>query len=197
MKAKTDNQSRVPSFANPPSLQRSRDISLAEALDRVLDKGAVLQGDLTLRVADIDLIYIDLRLLITSVSRMEKLKSGDNFQRDYTKEEEEADWKYIQEMQKEIEKISENIPKVIDASSPEKAERGLAKLILALVKLLKELMEKESMRRVEQGNLTDIEIEKLGATFKALDKKMEELKLVFGLKDKDLNLDLGPLGRLM
>ncbi len=196
MKNKTNNQVKVSNFAKPPSLEANREVSLAEALDRVLDKGAMLQGDLTLRVAEIDLIYIDLRLLITSISRMEKLKSGD-FQKDYTEAERESDEKYIQELQREIEKASQNIPKLIDASSPKKAEKGLAKLVLTLVKLLKDLMEKESMRRIEQGNLTELEIEKLGMTFMALDKKMEELRLVFGLDNEELNLDLGPLGKLM
>lgn len=185
------------SFPKPPSLRENKEVTLAEVLDRVLDKGAVLQGDLTLKLADIDLVYVGLRLIITSVSRMEKLSSDGDFKRSCTQEEKEADLKYIQEVQKEIEKASENIPKLIDVSSPKKAERGLATLVLTLVKLLKDLMEKEAMRRIEQGNLDDLEIQKLGVTFKALDGKMEELRAVFGLKEKDLNLDLGPLGRLM
>lgn len=200
METKTRSQNKISilrDFPNPPSLFRDKPVTLADALDRVLDKGAVLDGNLMLRVADIDLIYVGLRLIITSISRMEKLRSGEGFEKDYTEEERKADLKYIEEVQKEIEKASKNLPKVIDASSPKKAEKGLAKLVLTLVKLLKDLMEKESMRRIEQGNLSDIEIQKLGVTFKALDKKMEEIRAIFGLKEKDLNLDLGPLGQLM
>lgn len=200
MKIKAETQTKISesrNFPSPPSLKKNREVTLAEALDRILDKGAVLQGDLTLRLADIDLVYVGLRLIITSISRMEKLNSCGDFKRSYTQEEREADLRYIQEVQKEIEKASENIPKLIDVSSPKKAERGLATLVLTLVKLLKDLMEKEAMRQIERGNLDDLEIEKLGVTFKALDRKMEELRAVFGLKEKDLNLDLGPLGRLM
>lgn len=184
-------------FPEPPSFLRDKPVTLAEALDRVLDKGAILQGDLMLRIADVDLVYVGLRLIITSISRMEKLKGGEDFKRGYTEKEREADLKYIKEVQREIEKASRNIPKIIDTSSPKTAEKGLAKLVLTLVKLIKDLTEKEARRRIEQGNLTDLEIQKLGVTFKALDKKMEELKAVFGLKEKELNLDLGPLGQLM
>ena len=212
METKTKNQTKIPDhkltvsrsivtsqgdFPEPPSLLREKPVTLVEALDRVLDKGAILQGDLILRVADVDLVYIGLRLIITSISRMEKLRAGEGFKKEYTEKERRADLKYIEEVQKEIEKASRNIPKIIDASSPKTAEKGLAKLVLTLVKLIKDLTEKEAMRRIEQGNLTDLEIQKLGVTFKALDKKMEELRAVFGLKEKELNLDLGPLGQLM
>lgn len=192
-------QTKIKTHAKePPSfLRKNRPVALVEVLDRVLDKGAVLDSEIVLRLADVDLIYVGLRAIITSISRMEKLRGGENFKKSYTKQEIEADLKYIAEVQKEIEKASKNIPKVIDVSSPKKAENGLAKLALTLVKLIKDLLEKEVMRRIEQENLTDLEIQKLGLTFKALDKKMEQLRIVFGLKEKDLNLDLGPLGQLL
>lgn len=178
-------------------LRKRRPVTLAQALDKVLDKGAILQGDLMLRLADIDLVYIGLRVIITSISRMEKLKSKEYFKKTYTRQEKKADLKYIAQVQKEIEKASNNIPKIINASCPRKAEKGLAKLVLTLVKLIKDLLEKESMRRIEQGNLSDLEVQKLGITLKALDKKIQELRVVFGIKEKELNLDLGPLGQLM
>lgn len=58
-------------------------------------------------------------------------------------------------------------------------------------------MEKQAIRRIDGGSLSDNEVEKLGYTFMRLENKMEELKKVFGLKDEDLNLNLGPLGDLM
>jgi hypothetical protein len=58
-------------------------------------------------------------------------------------------------------------------------------------------MERQAMRRVEAGGLTDDQIERLGRTLMALEERMEELKEHFGLSDEDLNIDLGPLGRLL
>jgi Gas vesicle protein K len=84
----------------------------------------------------------------------------------------------------------------IDAD-PENVERGLAQLVLTIVELLRQLMERQALRRVEAGDLDDETVERLGATLMALEQRMEELKRVFGLRDEDLNIDLGPLGRLL
>jgi hypothetical protein len=80
---------------------------------------------------------------------------------------------------------------------PKKIEEGLAKLVLTLIELIRRLMEKQAARRVECGSLTDEQIEKMGETFIKLDRKMQELKEIFGLKDEELNLNLGPLGDLI
>jgi hypothetical protein len=82
-------------------------------------------------------------------------------------------------------------------ADPESVERGLAQLVLTVVELLRQLMERQALRRVEAGNLDDETIERLGQTLMALEARMEELKATFGLEDEDLNLDLGPLGRLL
>jgi Gas vesicle protein K len=82
-------------------------------------------------------------------------------------------------------------------ADPENVERGLAQLVLTLVELLRQLMERQALRRVEAGGLDDETVERLGATLMALEARMGELKEVFGLTDEDLNLDLGPLGRLL
>jgi len=73
-------------------------------------------------------------------------------------------------------------------------ERGLAKLVLALIELLRQLLERQAIRRIER--LTDEEIERLGVTFMRLEKKMDELVEIFGLTREELNIDLGPLGNL-
>jgi hypothetical protein len=83
------------------------------------------------------------------------------------------------------------------AADPENVERGLAQLVLTLVELLRQLMERQAIRRVEAGGLDEETVERLGSTLMALEQRMEELKEVFGLEDEDLNLDLGPLGRLL
>jgi CRISPR/Cas system-associated endonuclease Cas1 len=76
-------------------------------------------------------------------------------------------------------------------------EQGLAKLVLTLIELIRQLLERQALRRIEAGSLTDDEIERLGETFLKLDHKMQELKEIFGLENEDLNLNLGPLGDLM
>jgi hypothetical protein len=76
-------------------------------------------------------------------------------------------------------------------------EQGLAKLVLTLVELLRQLLEKQALRRMESGTLDDQEIERLGITFMKLKQRIEELQAAFGLEDEDLNIDLGPLGNLL
>lgn len=83
------------------------------------------------------------------------------------------------------------------AADPEQLEKGLAQLVLTIVELLRQLMERQAMRRIDSGSLTAEEEERLGQTFLALAQRMEELKETFGLRDEDLNLDLGPLGNLI
>jgi Gas vesicle protein K len=82
-------------------------------------------------------------------------------------------------------------------ADPERLEQGLARLVLTLIELLRQLMERQALRRIEGGSLSSDEIERLGETFMLLAERMEELKHEFGLEDDDLNLDLGPLGTLM
>ncbi len=94
-------------------------------------------------------------------------------------------------------------PRLDDALSrrvnadPEKLEKGLAQLVLTIVELLRQLMERQALHRIEGGTLSEDEIERMGQTFMALAQRMDELKEEFGLDQKDLNLDLGPLGNLL
>ncbi|KAB2349196.1 gas vesicle protein K [Actinomadura rudentiformis] len=82
-------------------------------------------------------------------------------------------------------------------SDPETVERDLVKLVLTLVELIRQLMERQALRRVEGGGLTDDQIEDLGLALMRLEQAMERLKDHFQLEDHDLNLDLGPLGPLL
>ena len=82
-------------------------------------------------------------------------------------------------------------------AEPEEVEKGLAQLVLTIVELLRQLMERQALRRVQAGGLTEDEVERLGRTMMLLGERMEELKQQFGLEDRDLNLNLGPLGNLM
>jgi hypothetical protein len=95
-----------------------------------------------------------------------------------------------------LERLEAALPRRLNAD-PEGLEKGLAQLVLTLVELLRELMERQAVRRIEAGTLSDEEVERLGRTFMALSERMDELKDAFGLTDRDLNLDLGPLGNLL
>ena len=82
-------------------------------------------------------------------------------------------------------------------ADPEGVEQGLAQLVLTIVELLRQIMERQALHRIDAGGLDDTQVERLGETFLMLERRMQELKDQFGLEDKDLNLDLGPLGRLL
>ncbi|MBU2445590.1 MAG: gas vesicle protein K [Bacteroidetes bacterium] len=173
----------------------SKRVTLVDALDKVLEMGAVIHGDVVLRVADVDLCFLGLTLVLTSISKAEELsgKSFSNPDKEFTPE----DIEYIEKLQREIRRAEENIPKLIDLGNPKKAEQGLAKLVLTLVELIRKLMEKEAFRRMKRGTLSPAEIQKLGLSLKAVKKKIKEIQAIFGIEDEELNLDLGPLGNLM
>ncbi|MEV4515451.1 gas vesicle protein K [Dactylosporangium sp. NPDC049525] len=79
----------------------------------------------------------------------------------------------------------------------DKLERGFAGLVLTIVELLRQLMERQALRRVDVGDLTDEQIEQIGITLMALEDQMAELCEHFGVSPEDLNIDLGPLGPLL
>src|SRR5258705_7711011 len=87
------------------------------------------------------------------------------------------------------------IPERIEADA-EVVENGLAKLVLSIIELVRRLLEKQALRRMDAGTLTDAEVERLGSALMKLEEKMAEMKQVFGLADDDLNLKLGPIKTL-
>ena len=80
---------------------------------------------------------------------------------------------------------------------PEDVRDGLGKLVLTIVELIRQLLEKQAQRRVESGTLSDAEVERLGTTFLRLSEQMEVMKRALGLEGEELNLDLGALGKLL
>lgn len=175
-------------------LYQSKKVTLIDALDRVIEKGAYIDGELVLRVADIDLVFIGLRLIVTSISNAERLRAGERLGSKANPKIEDV--VYIKRLEHQLKDIEARIPKIIDAGNPKKTEQGVAKLVLTLVELIRQLLEREAIRRVDTGTLSTLEIQKLGLTFKVLEKKIHELKTVFGIKG-ELNLELGPLGNLL
>jgi hypothetical protein len=96
----------------------------------------------------------------------------------------------------DLEHLPKAFPRRVNAD-PEQVERGLAQLVLTVVELLRQLMERQALRRMELDTLTDEEVERMGETFMKLDRRMQELKEHFELEDSDLNINLGPLGNLL
>ena len=108
----------------------------------------------------------------------------------------DGDLTALDDFARELGRANGGLPRRINADR-EKTEQGLAKLVLTLIELIRRLLEKQAIRRIEAGALTDEEIERTGETFLKLEQKMGELKTVFGLEGEELNLNLGPLGDLM
>jgi hypothetical protein len=172
-----------------------KNATLVETLDKVLEKGAVVNGEVAISVADVDLIYIGLRLILTSISKAEELsgKSCSFRDRPMTGEDQVC----LEKLELEIARIEHRLPSTIQLDTPQKAEAGIAKLVLTLVELIRRLLEKEACRRIQRGSLSLAEIQKLGLSLKAVKRKVQEMQALFGIAENDLNIDLGPLGKTL
>ncbi|MBA2688135.1 MAG: gas vesicle protein K [Gemmatimonadaceae bacterium] len=95
----------------------------------------------------------------------------------------------------DLNQVATSLPERINAD-PEKIENGLARLVLTLIEVLRKVLEHQAVRRMEGGSLSEEEIERLGLALLRLNDRMKDMKGIFGLEDDDLNIDLGPLGRL-
>lgn len=82
-------------------------------------------------------------------------------------------------------------------TEPESVERDLFKLVLTIIELVRQLMEKQALRRVDQGDLSEDQVERLGLGLMRLEEAMDELKARYDLTTDDLDIDLGPLGTLL
>ena len=102
----------------------------------------------------------------------------------------------LAELRREVARLQGLLPERVDVD-PEGVEQGLAKLVLTLIEFLRQLLERQAVRRMDGGGLSDDEIERMGLALMMLDQKMGELAAQFGLDREDLNVDLGPLGKLL
>jgi gas vesicle protein GvpK len=101
----------------------------------------------------------------------------------------------VAELKRELSATAQGPATRVDCS-PESVEQGLAKLVLSLVELVRRLLERQAIRRMEGGSLSDEQIENMGQALMKIEQKVHELAKSFGLNPEDLNLDLGPLGKL-
>ena len=102
----------------------------------------------------------------------------------------------LEELRREVERLRGILPERVDVD-PDDVERGLAKLVLALVEFLRRLLERQAVRRMEGGSLTDDEVERMGLALMRLEQRVHEMARAFGLDPAELNLGLGPLGKLL
>ena len=99
-------------------------------------------------------------------------------------------------LRQELERIRGILPERVDVD-PEGVEQGLAKLVLTLVEFLRQLLERQAIRRMDGGTLSDAEVERVGLALMRLEAKIREIAEVFGLDPDDLNIGLGPIGKLL
>jgi len=99
-------------------------------------------------------------------------------------------------LREEIEELMMALPDRIDAD-PERLDAGLARLVLTLVEFLRQVLEHQAVRRLDSGTLSEDEEERLGLAFLRLRDSMADMRTTLSLTEEDLNLDLGPLGRLL
>jgi hypothetical protein len=110
--------------------------------------------------------------------------------------EPELETSHVDEFVEQLRCVTDTLPSRINIDG-QSVEQGLAKLVLTLIEFIRRLLEKQAVRRMEGGDLSPEQIEELGLAMMRLEAKLQELKTQFGLADEDLNLDLGPIGRLI
>lgn len=189
-------------------------LDLADLLSHVLDKGVVLKGEVMLAVADIDLVRLDIGLLLTAVETA--LRRGEGGYGPAIPARPPADFppvpaepsgstvesQVVQSLDAPkgapmapLETVAEGLPPRLN-TDPDKVENGLARLVLTLIEVLRKVLEHQAVRRMEGGHLSDEEVERLGVALLRLNDRMQDMKGIFGLSDDDLQIDLGPLGKL-
>jgi len=173
----------------------------------VIDRGAVLSADASLGLADVDLIRVALRLVIAPVDRISPHLGQQVLDvRDTASAADQSACRTsVGAARDALPAFTAPTPGPAGAGrapqnvgdEPRGADRGLAQLVLTVVELLRELMDRQAVRRATRGTLSDEQIERLGVALMSLNERMDELVEIFGLDRRDLNLDLGPLGNLL
>lgn len=216
-------------------------LDLGDALNAVLDKGAVIHGNVTIAVADIDLIRLSLGLLLHGVETAEGRRGSPSsggsapapgagpsgapsgslagslgsIMPDQSRGGASAASSVphapvstagpsslsgpvqgaAAQEGTSLNSVAQGLPERINADV-QGVESGLARLVLTLIEVLRKVLEHQAVRRMEGGRLSAEEVERLGLALSRLHDRMGDLKRVFGLSDEDLQIDLGPLGRL-
>lgn len=203
--------------------------SLLDAVDGLLERGVMLEGDLVLGLADVDLIYLRLSTLLAAADRIlrapppgpepppvpetaaespppadagsasvdalrERLEESLGGERRSAGTDQAAKPAEPARLGTPPPEGGPTAPRW--NASPEDVERSVARLVLALVDFLRQLMERQAIRRMERGTLSEEEVERLGRALMRLEETVHDMARRFGIDPEDLNLDLGPLGNL-
>jgi hypothetical protein len=202
-------------------------LALVDAVDHLLNRGVVLVGETTLSLAGVDLVYLGLNLLVSSVETLREHEPGaapgspsgsasrpraprgggpaPTHPAPATAAASALDRAPVAPTaaltatppDPSPAEVLAGLPARLEADAGESPERGLARLVLTLVELLRQILERQAVRRMDGGGLAAEEVERMGLALMELEAKMGELRAVFGLEEADLNLDLGPLGELL
>lgn len=208
--------------------------SLVELVNRVLDRGVVLQGDVTISVAGVDLVYLGLNALLTSVSTARRTLQrgvggtggaggaggalpppapppqipdvGADVGRFLPPRPDERAGhpqppaalarEASDALATRLVEVADSLPSRVEVD-PDGVQRDLGRLVLTLVELIRQIVEHQAVRRMDDDDLSDEQVERMGLALERLAEKMQEIKAVFGLADEELNIDLGPLGKLL
>jgi hypothetical protein len=193
--------------------------TLVGLLDGLLDRGVHVAGDLTIGLADVELVRVALRLLVASEDTAQRTGNDvsthppTSVPRDRTPPSFDAE--AIDPARpnptptaaavRPASRPGSSAPATSQPRTPDRPSRadderqladGVARLVLTVVAVIHDLVERQAIRRVEAGTLDDDQVERLGVALAALEDRVAEVRGVFGVTDEDLNLDLGPLGRL-
>lgn len=207
-------------------------LGLVDAVDHLLNRGAVIVGKSTISLANVDLIHLELKLLVSSVETLLQkapplplvrdvnapdpplVKGGEGgFLWPPSPIQEEGDSLFpvngeagnVCHIQTAEEGVSTTKglsstrggPGGVAVDPDGRPERGLAQLVLTLTELLRQVVERQAVRRMAGGGLSEEKVEAMGLALLELEVKMAELREIFGLTEDDVQLDLGPLGRLL
>lgn len=176
---------------------RSDEGSLSEVLDRLLAGGLVVEGDLILSIADVDLVWLGLRAVAGSVSQAPPhLKCASSSRprphgcsvATAVRDTPQTTGRRIGRSEPDGRPVAGKV-----SFDGERVERGLVRLVMSLVELVRDLMERQALRRLDDEGLSEDQIEELGLTLMRLGERVEELKTHFGLEGEDLNLSLAAI----
>lgn len=191
-----------------PDLHPGRHVSLCDALDRLLQTGVMAMGEVMLSVADVDMVCVRVQLVISAVDSLRTTAPElvpANPPR-YATTSPSADAIACEAARSDAEVLAPAIAEApgarvaTDAAAPgrdAKSAQALGKLVLTVIKLLHDLLERQALHRIEAGTLSSEQIERLGMTLMRQANEIERLRKEFGLEGEELNLDLGPLGKLI